>query len=73
MTIRQTDAVAVTKVRHIRMGQLWDDGIAVAEAQDETLAEFIRLAVAAYVADPNAARAALAQVRAAASISPTGG
>jgi hypothetical protein len=63
-TAGQTDPVANTKVRHIRVEtKLWDAARDVATDQHETVADVVRRALAAYVVDPNATNAALAQVR----------
>lgn len=60
----QTQRVANTKVRHIRIDDdLWDPARAAADGQHETVADVVRRALAAYAVDPNATNIALATIR----------
>ena len=62
--VRKTRDVANTKVRHIRIDDdPWEPARAAAEAQGETVAGIVRLALRAYVADPTATVVALTQIR----------
>jgi hypothetical protein len=60
---RQTDRVANTKVRHIRIDGLWDEAQELAGRQGDTIPDVVRLALRAYVADPTATIVALTQIK----------
>ena len=62
---RENLGMAETKVRGVRIEEdLWTTAQGVAAGQGESLADVIRRALRAYVADPNAFDAAVAGVRA---------
>jgi hypothetical protein len=55
--------VANTKVRHIRIDELWDRAQEVAGRQGDAIPDVVRLALRAYEVDPTATIVALTQIR----------
>jgi negative regulator of replication initiation len=61
---REDQKVPVTKIRTLRVDdELWKSTQDVAADQGEAVADFLRRALRAYIADPNATNAALATIR----------
>lgn len=61
--VRDTERVAVTPVRTLRIGKPWDDAQERAAALGEKLPDVIRLCLAAYNVDPTATTTALLSIR----------